>query len=71
MAQYEHLPVYRKAMEMAVYFEKIIRNFSGYHTYNLGAEKRTKSRDIVKLTIRANSMREKLPVLYEFRGGLR
>jgi hypothetical protein len=48
MAYYEHLPIYKKAMETAVYFETIVRNFSRYNKYNLGAEMRTKSRDIVK-----------------------
>ncbi|MFC1813355.1 four helix bundle protein [Thermodesulfobacteriota bacterium] len=67
MAYYEHLPIYKKAMETAVYFEKIVRNFSRYNKYNLGAEMRTKSRDIVKLIIRANSSRNKLPLLYELR----
>ncbi len=55
MAYDEHLPIYKKAMETAVYFEKIVRNFSRYNKYNLGAEMRTKSRDIVKLIIKANS----------------
>ena len=67
MAYYEHLPIYRKAMETAVYFENIVRNFSRYNKYNIGAEMRIKSRDIVKLIIKANSSREKLPVLYERR----
>ena len=67
MAYYEHLPIYRKAMETAVYFEKTVRNFSRYNKYNLGAEMRTKSRDIVKLIIKANSSRNKLPLLYELR----
>ena len=67
MAYYEHLPIYRKAMETAVYFENIVRNFSRYNKYNIGAEMRTKSRDLVKLIIKANSSREKLPVLYELR----
>ncbi len=40
-------------METAVYFEKIVRNFSRYNKYTLGAEMRTKSRDIVKLIIKA------------------
>ena len=67
MAYYEHLPIYRKAMETAVYFENIVRNFSRYNKYNLGAEMRTKSRDIVKLIIKANSSMNKLPLLYELR----
>lgn len=65
MAYYEHLPIYKKAMETAVYFEKIVRNFSRYNKYNLGAEMRTKSRDIVKLIIKANLSRNKLPLLYD------
>ena len=71
MAYYEHLPIYRKAMETAVYFEKTIRNFSCYNKYTIGSELRTMSRDIVRLIIKANSTREKLPVLYELREGLR
>ncbi|MCP4627627.1 MAG: four helix bundle protein [bacterium] len=67
MAYYEHLPIYRKAMETAVYFENIVRNFSRYNKYNLGAEMRTKSRKIISLIIKANSSREQLPVLYELR----
>jgi hypothetical protein len=52
MAYYEHLPIYRKAMETAVYFENIVRNFSRYNKYTLGAEMRTKSRDIVMYELR-------------------
>ncbi len=67
MAHYEHLPIYKKAMQMAVYFEKIVRNFSRYNKYTLGSELREKSREIVALIIKANSAREKLPILYELR----
>ncbi len=38
MARYEHLPIYKKAMDLTVYLEKIVRNFSRYHKYTLGAE---------------------------------
>jgi len=67
MAQYEHLPIYKKAMDVAVYFEKIVKNFSRYNKYTLGSELRNLSRDLVKLIIKANSSREKLPILYELR----
>ncbi len=67
MAYYEHLPIYKKAMEVAVYFENIVKNFSRYNKYTLGSELRTVSRDIVKLIIKANSAREKLPILHELR----
>jgi succinate dehydrogenase/fumarate reductase flavoprotein subunit len=67
MAYYERLPIYKKAMEVAVYFENIVKNFSRYNKYTLGSELRTVSRDIVKLIIKANSAREKLPILHELR----
>lgn len=46
VARYEHLPIYKKAMDLAVYFEKVVRNFSRYHKYTLGSELRAKSWDL-------------------------
>ena len=37
MAQYEHLPIYKKAMDIADYLENLVRGFSRYHKYTLGA----------------------------------
>ena len=71
MARYEHLPIYKQAMDLTINFEKIVRNFSRYHTYTLGSELRSASRDMVRLIINANTAREKLPVVYELREGLR
>ena len=67
MARYEHLPIYKKAMDLTIYFEKIVRNFSRYHKYTLGSELREKSREVVGLIIKANSTVERLPVLLELR----
>jgi len=36
MAHYEHLAMYKKVMEVAVYFEKIVKNFNRYHKYAHG-----------------------------------
>jgi len=30
MARYEHLPIYKKAFDLFLYFEKIVRKFSRY-----------------------------------------
>ncbi len=67
MARYEHLPIYKKALETAVYFEKVVAGFSRYHTYTLRTDLRDKSREIVGLIVKANSAKEKLPLLLDLR----
>jgi hypothetical protein len=67
MARYEHLPIYKKAMDVAVHFEKVVAGFSRYHKYTLGTELRNKSREIVNLIVRANSAKDKLPLLLDLR----
>jgi hypothetical protein len=49
MAQYEHLPVYKKAMDMTVYIETIVRGFPRYHKYTIGSEMRALSHKILVL----------------------
>ena len=68
MARYEHLPIYKQAMDVAVHFEKVVAGFSRYHKYTLGSELRNKSREIVAQIIRANAERDKAPKLVEPRG---
>ena len=67
MARYEHSSIYKTAMDLTVYLEQVVRNFSRYHKYTLGSDLRQQSRELVTVIIRANSRREKLPVLYELR----
>jgi len=38
MVCYEHLPIYKQAMDIAVHFEKLVAGFSRYHKYTLGSE---------------------------------
>lgn len=59
MARYEHLPIYKQAMDVAVHFEKVVAGFSRYHKYTLGTELRNKSRDIVALIVKANAANDK------------
>jgi hypothetical protein len=67
MAQYEHLPIYKKAYDLTLYFEKIVRNFSRYHKYTLGAELRELSREVLRLIRRANDAEDKAPILLQNR----
>ena len=67
MARYEHLPIYKAAFDLTLYFEKIVRHFSRYHKYTLGTELRDRMRTIVRLIVRANNSPEKRPILLELR----
>ena len=59
--------MYKKAMDLTIYLEKIVKNFSRYHKYTLGSELRQRSREIVELIIKANTAEKKLPFLLELR----
>ena len=54
MARYEHLPIYKTAMDLTVYLEQVVRNFRRYHKYTLGTDLRQQSRELVTVIIRAN-----------------
>jgi len=57
MARYEHLPIFKTAMDLTIYLEQVVRNFSRYHKYTLGSDLRQQSRELVTVIIRANSRR--------------
>jgi hypothetical protein len=65
MARYDHLPIYKRAFELAKYFDKIVRNFSRYNKYTYGSDLRNLSREILKLIIRANNAVDNAPHLLE------
>ncbi|MBE0426643.1 MAG: four helix bundle protein [Nitrospirae bacterium] len=67
MARYEHLPIYKKAIDLAVYIENVVRGFSRYHKYTIGADLRNLSREAIRLIISANSREEKLNTLRSLR----
>ena len=51
MARYEHLPIYKAALELTVHFEKVVAGFSRYHKYTLGTELREGSRAVVQQVV--------------------
>ncbi len=67
MARTEHLPIYKAAYDLCLYLEQIVRNFSRYHKYAIGADLREHSRGALKLVVRANTRYDKLPVQMELR----
>ncbi len=67
MAQFEHLPIYKKAYDLTLYFEKIVRNFSRYHKYTVGAELRQLSREALQLIRLANNTSDKAQILIKLR----
>ena len=67
MAQSEHLPIYKRAYDLCPYFEQVVRNFSRYHKYALGQDLRDGARRVLKLVVRANARRDKVPVLLALR----
>ncbi len=70
MARYEHLPIYRDALDLAIHLEIVVAGFSRYHKYTLGSEMRNASRGIVAQVIRTNNEPEKESPLRELRDQL-
>jgi hypothetical protein len=70
MARYEHLPIYKQAMDIAVHFERVVASFSRYHKYTLGTDLRQKSREVVALIVKANNSRDRKIVLLQLRACL-
>ena len=67
MAQSEHLPIYKRGYELCLHLEQAVRGFSRSNRYGLGDELRTGARRVLTLVVRANSRREREPVLLAIR----
>ena len=67
MAQTEHLPIYKAAYDLCLYFEQVVRNFPRYHKYAIGPDLRDGARRTLRLIVRANARQDKAPVLLEIR----
>ena len=67
MARTEHLPIYKSAYDLCLYVEQVVHHFSRDHKYTLGADLRDGTRRALKLVVRANTRRDKAPVLLQLR----
>jgi hypothetical protein len=67
MARHEHLPIYKAALDLCVYLEKIIRHFDRHHRYVIGADLRRLSTKAVMLIVKINDAHYKVPMLLELK----
>ena len=65
---YDELPIFKSALDFAVYIESIVKNFDKYHKYTLGVDLRTHSKKTLFLVHRANITKEhRVKLLEELR----
>ena len=55
----ENLPIFKSALDLAVYMEKIVKGFDKYNKYTIGVDLRQKSKNILYLINRANLSKDK------------
>ena len=63
----ENLPIFKSAMDLAIYMEQIVKKFDKYHKYTIGVDLRQKSKEILFLLNRANLTKDKALALTKLR----
>jgi len=61
--RYDHLPIYKAALDLCVYVETIVRVFDKYYKYTIGIDMRTWSKRILFGIHKANRSRNKASLL--------
>ena len=67
MARYEHLPIFKRMMELTIFIENNVRNFSRYHKYTLGSELRIMCHEGLSLVSEANTLQDRADRLLQLR----
>jgi len=68
-ARSENLPIFKSALDLAVYMEKIVKGFEKYNKYTIGVDLRQKSKNILYLINRANLSKDKKEAITNLRDG--
>ena len=55
MARYEHLPIYKKSFDLAVFLEQAVAGFARRHKYGLGARLQSAAQDVLVRVVRAQN----------------
>lgn len=64
-AHYEELAAYKKSLELAVYFENVVKGFDRYHKYAIGLDLRKNAQRVLILVAKANIKRFRQQCLSE------
>ena len=67
---YENLPIFKKAVELNVYVEKAVQNFSRYNKYAIGTELRAKSREVLYAIYKNYFSKDKITSLHYLRDSI-
>ncbi|MDA3899100.1 MAG: four helix bundle protein [Spirochaetes bacterium] len=67
MARYEHLPIFKAALDCSVLIERQVGAFSRAHRFAIGADLRRHSQQILICVLRAQSCDKKVPHLEKLR----
>jgi len=63
MAQTDHLPIYKVTYDLCLHIEQAVRKFPRYEKYAVGTDLREGARRVLKLVVRANTRRDRVPTL--------
>ncbi len=56
---YDNLPIYKAALDFAVYMETIVKGFEKYEKYTIGEDLRNYSKELLFMIHRANTSKDK------------
>ncbi|MBI5525159.1 MAG: four helix bundle protein [Deltaproteobacteria bacterium] len=55
LARYEHLPIYKKSFDLAVFLEQAVSGFARRHKYGLGARLQSAAQDVLVRVVRVQN----------------
>jgi hypothetical protein len=64
---YTNLPIFKQALDLNVYIEEAVRNFSRFHKYGIGSELREKAREILYSIYRVYFSTNKIETILKLR----
>ena len=63
----ENFPIFRKALELCVYMEEIVKSFDRYHRYTVGEDMRQMSKELLFIINRVGLTDDKVETLTRLR----